>query len=102
MTNLSAFQHSVRGVGIELMKGEVADAVLEAVRESHDDVRVSDLPGYIIIEVDTKLDLTAQQVRDQLGNPDWVMTDLNEFTAVVTGNVEMYTEDRLVVSKPVS
>ncbi len=96
----SVFGDNHGHVAIELMKGEVADAVLEAVRETHDDVRVSDLPGYSVIEVKARLDVTADAVRDQLGRTDWVMTDLNEIMPAFAGNVETFTVDRLVLSRP--
>lgn len=96
----SVFGNNTGHVAIELMKGEVADAVLEAVREAHEDVKVSELPGYIVIEVKARLDVSAEAVRDQLGRSDWVMTDLNEIMPAFAGNVETFTVDRLVLSRP--
>ena len=74
--------------------------MLEAVRETHDGVSVSELPGYVIIEVKGRLDLEAEAVRDELGRDDWVMTDLNEIMHAFAGNVETFTVDRLVLSRP--
>lgn len=96
----SVFQDNSGHVAIELMKGEVADAVLEAVRETHDGVKVSELPGYVIIEVKSRLDLDVEAVRDQLGRDDWAMTDINEIMSAFAGNVETFTVDRLVLSRP--
>lgn len=96
----SVFRDNSGHVAMELMKGEVADAVLEAVRETHDQVSVSELPGYVIIEVKGRLDLAAEAVRDELGRDDWVMTDLNEIMHAFAGNVETFTTDRLVLSRP--
>lgn len=96
----SVFHDNSGHVSIELMKGEVADAVLEAVREAHPDVSVAELPGYLVIEVQARLDLDVEAVRDQLGRDDWVMTDLNEIMHAFAGNVETFTVDRLVLSRP--
>ena len=96
----SVFRDNSGHVAMELMKGEVADAVLEAVRETHDGVSVSELPGYVIIEVKGRLDLEAEAVRDELGRDDWVMTDLNEIMHAFAGNVETFIVDRLVLSRP--
>jgi hypothetical protein len=82
------------------MKGEVADAVLEAVRSAHDGVSVSEVPGYIVIEVPDRIDVSADAVRDQLGRLDWVMTDLNEVMPAFAGHIEIFTEDRFVLARP--
>jgi hypothetical protein len=84
---------------MELMKGEVADAVLEAIRESNEGVKISDLPGYIIIEVPDRLEFGAEAVRDHLGRLDWSMKDLNEVMHAFAGQIETYTSDRFVLSR---
>lgn len=99
MTSKSVFQDNKNHVGLELMKGEVAEAVLEAVRERHDDVKVSDLPGYWIIEVPERMEVSADYVRDYLGKSDWIMTDLNEIMAAFSGHVLEYTDQTLVLSR---
>lgn len=96
----SVFHDNSGHVCMELMKGEVAEAVLEAVRESHDEVSVAELPGYLVIEVKSRIELDVDAVRDQLGRDDWVMTDLNEIMHAFAGNVECFTVDRLVLSRP--
>jgi hypothetical protein len=83
---------SQRGcVSMELMKGEVADAVLEAIMETNENVEVSDLPGFIVIEVPDRLELDAELVRDHLGKDDWRMNDLNEIMPAFSGQIEVYT-----------
>jgi hypothetical protein len=86
-------------VSMELMKGEVADAVLEAILEMNQNVEVSDLPGFIVIEVPNRLELNAELVRDHLGKNDWTMTDLNEIMPAFAGQIEEYTEDKIVLSR---
>jgi hypothetical protein len=99
MSQQSVFQDNKHHVSLELMKGEVADAVLEAIRERNDGVKVSDLPGYIIIEVPDRLEVDAELVREHLGKSEWAMTDLNEIMAAFSGHFETYNEHDLVLSR---
>jgi len=84
---------------MELMKGEVADAVLGAIQESNDDVKVTELPGFIVIEVPRRVAFDAQAVRDHLGRNDWTMHDLNEIMHAFAGNIETYTPDSFALSR---
>lgn len=85
-------------VSLELMKGEVAEAVLEAIEDNHEGVKVSDLPGYIVIEVPHKIELDAEDVRECLGKGNWSILDLNEVMPAFSGNFEVYTKDKMVLS----
>jgi MmoB/DmpM family len=96
----SVYQDNKRHVSLELMKGEVADAVLEAIEQGHEGVKVTDMHGFIIIEVLGRMRISAQSVRDHLGKSEWVMTDLNEVMAAFSGNIETYTTQELVLSRP--
>lgn len=87
-------------VCMEMMKGEVADAVLEAIRESHDDVKVSELPGYVVVEIPDRVAFNADAVRSHLGRNDWVMTDLNEVLHAFAGTISTYTEDDFALTRP--
>lgn len=95
----SIYQDNKHHVSLELMKGEVADAVLEAIKERNEGVKVTDMPGFVIIEVPDRLQVDAQSVRDQLGKSDWIMTDLNEIMAAFSGNIETYSAHDLVLSR---
>ncbi len=99
MSQQSVFQDNKHHVCLELMKGEVADAVLEAIRECNNDVKVSNLPGFLVIEVPDRLEVSAESVCDHLGRSGWVMTDLNEIMAAFAGQIEIYTEQDLVLSR---
>lgn len=99
MAEKSVFQDHKGHVCMELMKGEVADAVLETVLEMNEDVKISDLPGYIIIEVPGRVEVDAELVREHLGKDDWTMNDLNEVMHAFAGQIEVYTEDRFVLSR---
>jgi hypothetical protein len=99
MTQSSVYQDNKHHVCLELMKGEVADAVLEAIRESNSDVKLSNLPGFLVIEVPERLRIDAESVRDHLGKSDWLMTDLNEIMAAFAGQIETYTEHQFVLSR---
>lgn len=86
-------------VCMEMMKGEVADAVLEAILEEHEDVKVSELPGYVIVEIPDRVAFSAEAVRLHLGRRDWVMTDLNEVLHAFAGQIATYTEDDFVLTR---
>lgn len=99
MSQKPVFTDNKHHVCMELMKGEVADAVLDAIRESNDGVKLSDLPGFIVIEVPQRIAFDAQTVREHLGKLDWTMNDLNEVMHAFAGNIETYTADNFVLSR---
>lgn len=99
MSETTIFGNHKHHVCMEMMKGEVADAVLEAIVASHKNVKVSDLPGYIIVEVPDRIEFDAESVRENLGREDWVMTDLNEVLHAFAGQIETYTENAFVLSR---
>ncbi len=94
----SVFKNVKGHVSIEMMKGEVAEAVLEVIQDNHEDVKVSNLPGYIVIEVPNRMEIDAEAVRDYLGKGEWSILDLNEVMHAFSGQVETYTEDKMVLS----
>jgi hypothetical protein len=98
MSAESVFKNVKGHVSIELMKGEVAEAVLEVIQDNHEDVKVSNLPGYIVIEVPNRMEIDAESVRECLGKEDWTIHDLNEVMPAFSGQVETYTEDKMVLA----
>lgn len=99
MSQPSIYQHNEHHVSLELMKGEVADAVLEAVKERNQGVKVTDMHGFVIIEVPERLQIDAESVRDHLGKSEWTMRDLNEIMAAFSGQIEIYSAQDLVLSR---
>ena len=93
------FSNHKHHVCMEMMKGEVADAVLEAIREGHDDVKVSELPGYVVVEIPDRVAFSAEAVRSHLGRTDWVMTDLNEVLHAFAGQISTYNEEDFALTR---
>jgi hypothetical protein len=98
LSSESVFKSLKGHVSLELMKGEIADAVLEVIEDNHEDVKVSVLPGYIVIEVPNRIEIDAEEVRECLGKGQWSILDLNEVMPAFSGHFEIYTKDKMVLS----
>ncbi len=83
-------------VGMELMLGEEADAVVAAASELNPDVSVTHLPAVVMIEAPGRLEIDPARVRDHLGR-DWGPDDLQVIMASYFGFIRRWEDDGVVL-----
>ena len=84
-------------VGMELMPGPEADAVVEAAREDNPGVIISQNAAVIIIEAPGRLVIDPAVVRAHLGHDDWAGPDIQVIMASYFGFISQLDEDRIVL-----
>ncbi|MBA3742191.1 MmoB/DmpM family protein [Sporichthya sp.] len=85
-------------VGIELMPGPEADAVLEAALEAQDNLVVTTTnPAVLIISAPGRLEIDPAVVREHLGREDWTGPDIQVIMASYFGMITQLDDERIVL-----
>lgn len=84
-------------VGIEMMAGEEADAIVAAVVQDFPDASVVPMPGLVMLEVPDRMVIHAAAVSDYLGR-DWDSRDLNQVVSAYHGYFTRWDDEQVVLS----
>ncbi len=86
-----------RLVGIELMPGPEADAVVEAALESNPGLILDQNAAVVIVSAPGRLEIDPAAVRAHLGRDDWTGPDLQVIMASYFGFISQFDDERIVL-----
>lgn len=90
-----AAQRSV-WVGMDLMAGAEADALVAAAEQDNPEARVERFPGYLILEAPHQLTIKRPSVEEYLGRP-WNTRDLHVIMSSYHGEIGAWDEDTVTL-----
>lgn len=86
-----------RLVGIELMPGPEADAVVEAAREANPDLVLDHNAAVVIVSAPGRMEIDPAAVRAHLGHDNWTGPDLQIIMASYFGFISQFDDERIVL-----
>lgn len=84
-------------VGIELLPGAEAEAIVEAAQDEQDDVVITRNAAVTIVSAPGRLEIDPAKVRDFLGRDDWAGPDIQVIMASYFGFISQLDDDRIVL-----
>lgn len=84
-------------VGIELLPGAEADAVMEAALELNEGAVIEHAPAVLIISAPGRLVIDPAVVREHLGRDDWAGPDIQVIMSSYWGFISQLDEERIVI-----
>jgi phenol hydroxylase P2 protein len=84
-------------VGIELMPGDEAEAIVLAAQEAQDTVVVDRNAAVIIVSAPGRLEIDPAVVREHLGRDDWAGSDIQVIMASYFGFIRQLDDERIVI-----
>jgi phenol hydroxylase P2 protein len=84
-------------VGIELMGGDEAEAIVEAAHESQDNIVVTRNAAVVIVSAPGRLEIDPEVVRAHLGRDDWAGSDIQVIMASYFGFIRQMDDDLIVL-----
>lgn len=85
-----------RYVGLDLTNGSVTEAIIEAIEQDNENVKITRFPGYVKVEAIDKLIINQASVEECLGD-DWQTEDLQLVVTSYYGFMGEWDDDRIVV-----
>lgn len=84
-------------VGIELLPGDEAEAVLAAAEETNDEVVVERNAAVTMVQARGRLHIDPARVREQLGRDDWGSDDLQVIMSSYFGFITQMDDEGIVL-----
>jgi hypothetical protein len=84
-------------VGMELLPGAEAEAIVEAAQDEQDDVVITRNAAVVIVSAPNRLEIDPAKVRDHLGRDDWAGPDLQVIMASYFGFISQLDDERIVL-----
>jgi phenol hydroxylase P2 protein len=84
-------------VGMELMLGDEAEAIVEAAYESQDNIVVDRNAAVVIVSAPGRLEIDPAVVRGHLGRDDWEGPDIQVIMASYFGFIKQLDDERIVL-----
>lgn len=84
-------------VGIELIPGAEAEAVIAAALEQNPEVSIDRNAAVVIVSAPGRLELDPAIVRSHLGNNEWVGSDLQVIMASYFGFISQLDDERILI-----
>ena len=84
-------------VGVELLPGAEAEAIVEAAHEAQDDVIVERNAAVVIVSAPGRLEIEPAAVRAHLGRDDWAGPDIQVIMASYFGFITQLDDERIVL-----
>ena len=84
-------------VGMELMPGAEAEAVVEAALEAQDNVVIDRNAAVVIVSAPGRLEIDPAVVRAHLGRDDWAGPDIQVIMASYFGFISQLDDERIVL-----
>ena len=98
MTTETPKETSQAHVGIELLPGAEADAVVEAALELNEGAIIKHDPAVVIVSAPGRLEIDPALVREYLGRDDWAGPDIQVIMSSYWGFISQLDEERIVIS----
>lgn len=86
-----------RLVGVELMPGPEADAVVEAALEANPGLILERNAAVVIVSAPGRLEIEPAAVRAHLGHDEWTGPDLQIIMASYFGFISQFDDERIVL-----
>lgn len=84
-------------VGIELLPGAEAEAIVEAAQDEQDDVVITRNAAVVIVSAPGRLEITGERVRYHLGRDDWECHEIQVIMASYFGFISHLDDERIVL-----
>lgn len=84
-------------VGMELMPGDEAEAIVEAAHELQDNIVVDRNAAVVIVSAPGRLEIDPALVREHLGRDDWAGPDIQVIMASYFGFISQLDDERIVL-----
>jgi len=84
-------------VGMELMPGDEAEAIIEAAHEAQDNVVIDRNAAVIIVSAPGRLEIDPSVVREHLGRDDWAGPDIQVIMASYFGFISQLDDERIIL-----
>jgi hypothetical protein len=84
-------------VGIELLPGAEADAVVEAALELDQGAVIERAPAVVIVSAPGRLEIDPALVREHLGRDDWAGPDIQVIMSSYWGFISQLDEERIII-----
>jgi hypothetical protein len=84
-------------VGVELLPGAEAEAIVEAAQEEQDGVVITRNAAVTIVSAPGRLEIDPAKVRDFLGRDDWAGPDIQVIMASYFGFISQLDDERIVL-----
>lgn len=84
-------------VGVELLPGAEAEAIVEAAQEEQDGVVVTRNAAVVIVSAPNRLEIDPAKVRDHLGRDDWSGPDIQVIMASYFGFITQLDDERITL-----
>jgi len=84
-------------VGVELLPGAEAEAVVEAAQEAQDNVVVDRNAAVVIVSAPGRLEIDPAAVRAYLGRDDWAGPDIQVILSSYFGFITQLDDERIVL-----
>jgi phenol/toluene 2-monooxygenase (NADH) P2/A2 len=88
---------ATRLVGMELLPGDEAEAVVEAAEETQDDVVVERNAAVVIVSAPNRLEISPALVREHLGRDDWAGPDIQVIMSSYFGFITQLDDERIIL-----
>lgn len=85
-----------RYVGLDLSNSDTTEAIIEAIEQDNEDVKVTHFPGYIKVESLNKLVINQASVEEMLGEK-WETEDLQLVVTSYYGFMGDWDEDHIII-----
>lgn len=83
-------------VGVELIPGDEAEAVVLAATQAQDNVTVDRNAAVVIVSAPGRLEISPAVVREHLGRDDWSGPDIQVIMASYFGFISQLDDERIV------
>jgi hypothetical protein len=84
-------------VGVELLPGAEAEAIVEAAQDEQDGVVITRNAAVTIVSAPGRLEIDPAKVRDFLGRDDWAGPDIQVIMASYFGFISQLDDERIVL-----
>jgi phenol/toluene 2-monooxygenase (NADH) P2/A2 len=84
-------------VGVELLPGAEAEAIVEAAQEEQDDLVVTRNAAVVIVSAPNRLEIDPAKVREHLGRDDWSGPDIQVIMASYFGFITQLDDERITL-----
>lgn len=88
---------TTRLVGMELLPGDEAEAVVLAAEETQDDVVIDRNAAVVIVSAPGRLEISPALVREHLGRDDWAGPDIQVIMSSYFGFITQLDDESIVL-----
>ena len=97
MSTTTSGKTSQSHVGIELLPGAEAEAVVEAALELDQGAVIKRDPAVVVVSAPGRLEIDPVLVREHLGRDDWAGPDIQVIMSSYWGFISQLDEERIII-----